>query len=241
VNENTTGRVHRLGDQFPIVAWRDDPTEVRPIAVETVRAMMMRASFDRAINGEGIRFRGVDYLAPELNAYREKGFKVTVRYLTRETRFIEVFDGDTWVCRAYDRRLLTETQRQAILRNRERDLDLLKRVNAAAVQDRIHRNATGDDTAAYDGDIDPDAQQAVDEAIANVTDLSARRDRAHGAETVEPPATPRVDPTTPQRLKRTIAPSRAKSEEKRRDKKIQHAKERISKRPGSNFGGINDD
>ncbi|WP_176522994.1 Mu transposase C-terminal domain-containing protein [Blastococcus aggregatus] len=241
VEKNTTGRVHRLGDQFPIVAWQDDPTEIRPVAVETVRAMMMRASFNRAINGEGIRFRGVDYLAPELNAYREKGFKVTVRYLARETRFIEVFDGDTWVCRAYDRRLLTETQRQAILRNRERDLDLLKRVNAAAVQDRIHRNATGDDTAAYDGDIDPDVQEAVDEAIANVTDLNARRDRGRGAETVEPSAAPRVDPTTPQRTKRSIAPSRTKSEEKRRDKKIQDAKERISKRPGSNFGGINDD
>jgi hypothetical protein len=240
VHENTTGRVHRLGDQFPIVAWRDDPTEVRPIPVETVRAMMMRASFDRAINGEGIRFRGVDYLAPELNAYREKGLKVTVRYLVRETRFIEVFDGDTWICRAYDRRLLTETQRQAILRNRERDLDLLKRVNAAAVQDRIHRNATGDQ-AAYDGDSEPDVQAAVDEAIADVTDITARRDRTRGNETGQPPATPRVDPTTPQRPKRQIAPSRTKSEEKRRDKKIQMSKERISKRPGSNFGGINDD
>lgn len=239
-NQNTTGKIHRLGDQPPLVAWRDDPTELMPVPEVTVRAMMMRASYDRAINAEGIRFRGVDYLAPELNAYREKGQKVTVRYLKRETRFVEVFDGDTWICRAYDRTLLTDAQRQAILRNRERDLDLLKRVNAAAVQDRIHRHAAGEDSA-YDGDIDPDGQKSVDGGIANVTDLAARRDRTSSGDSVEPPATPRADPTTPQRRKRQIAPSRTKSEEKRRDKKIQDSKERISKRPGSNFGGINDD
>lgn len=239
-HSNTTIRVHRLGDQPPIVAWHDDPTEVRPVAVETVRAMMMRASFDRAINAEGIRFRGVDYLAPELNAYREKGQTVTVRYLKRETRFIEVFDGDTWICRAYDRTLLTDAQRQAILRNRENDLNLLKRVNAAAVQDRIHRHAAGEDSA-YDGDIDPDAEEAVDEGIANVTDLTARRDRTNSGDSADASATARMDPTTPQRRKRQIAPSRTKAEEKRRDKKIQESKERISKRPGSNFGGINDD
>ncbi|SEP14980.1 Mu transposase C-terminal domain-containing protein [Trujillonella endophytica] len=243
--QNVTTRLVRLGDQPPLVAWRDDPTEVTPIAEETVRAMMMRASFDRAINGEGIRFRGVDYLAPELNAYRETGAKVTVRYLSRETRFIEVFDGDTWICRAFDRRLLTETQRQAILRNRERDLDLLKRINAAAVQDRRHQHATGDE-AAYDGDMTTEQQAAVDDAVSNVTALDFRRDRTEprleqNGEPAEAVEIDRVDPTTPQRLKRQVAPSRTKAEEKRRIKKIQHAKERISKRPGSNFGGINDD
>lgn len=240
VDQNTTGKIHRLGDQPPVIGWRDDPTEITPVSEVTVRAMMLRASFDRAINAEGIRFRGIDYLAPELNAYREKGQKVTIRYLNRETRFIEVFIDDTWICRAYDRTLLTETQRQAILRNRERDLDLLKRVNAQAVQDRIHKRATGED-GAYDGETDSAAQEAVDEAIANVTDLNARRARTDDTASVETPVMERVDPTTPQRRKRQIAPSRTKAEEQRRDKKVKDSKERLSKRPGSNFGGINDD
>lgn len=252
VDKNTTSPIRRLGNQPAIVAWRDDPTEVRPVAVETVRAMMMRSSFDRAINAEGIRFRDVDYVAPELGYFREKGLKVTVRYLKRETRFIEVFVGDTWICRAYDRTLLTETQRQAIQRNREHDLELLKRVNAAAVQDRLHRHATGEH-AAYDGETDTAAQAAVDEAIADVTDLNSRRgrggstptadrsDRASDANIPAAPETPRVDPTTPQRRKRQIAPSRTKAEENRRNKKVRDSKERLSRRPGSDFGGINDD
>ena len=85
--------------------------------------MMQRDATGRVVNAEGIRFRGVDYVAPELGYYRERGLRLTVRYLKRETRFIEVFDGDTWVCRAIDRTLLTESQRRAILLGRERDLD----------------------------------------------------------------------------------------------------------------------
>jgi transposase InsO family protein len=253
VEKNTTGKIHRLGDQPPIAAWRDDPTELRTVAEATVRAMMQRASFDRAINAEGIRFRGVDYLAPELNAYRETGARVTVRYLSRETRFIEVFDGDTWICRAYDRRLLTDTQRRAILRNRERDLALLKRINAQANQDRLHEHLTDED-AAYDGDLDEHAQAAMDEALADVTDIRSRRatdntdhhpneptDGEPGAPEFDPPEMERVDPTTPARRKRQTAPSRRKAEQKRHDKHLKDAKTRISKRPGSNFGGINDD
>lgn len=238
--ENTNGKIDRLGDQPPLVAWRDDPTELTQVDDVTIRAMMMRATTGRAINAEGIRFQGRDYLAPELNAYREKGLKVTIRYLSRESRFIEVFDGDTWICRAYDRTLLTDTQRQAILRNRQQDLELMKRINAAAVQDRLHEKATGD-LAAYDGEPDAAVQEAVEEAIAKVTDLDSHRNRTRAEEAFAPPPTPRVDPTTPQRSKRQVAPSRTEVEQQRRDKKVNEAKQRLSKRPGSDFGGINDD
>lgn len=241
IDQNTKTRMHRLGKQTPLTAWADDPTPIRDVAAETVRMMMQRASKDRAINGEGIRFRGVNYLAPELSYYREKGLRVEVRYLKRETRFIEVFYQGDWVCRAVDRDLLTPAQKRQILANREKDLDLLNRVNHSAKQDRLHRHATtdADEYDDQDGDID---EAVVDEAVASVTDLTKARTRAPKK---TPAGTPesasaefkRVDPTTPTRSKRSPAPPKTVAEQRRRqDKKNDQARARISRRPGSNFG-----
>ena len=243
IRKNTDSRLRRLGNQSPLMAWLRDPTEVRWVPEVTMRAMMLRASFDRAVNAEGIRFRGVDYLAPELNWYREKGLKLGVRYLTRETRWIEVFDGDEWVCRAFDRDLLTDQQRNIILRNRARDLDLLKRLNADANLDRRHRGMT-DEGSAYDGeDIPSEAQDAVGDALGEVVDISKKREsKSH--QTPNPGPLPedmtRVDPTTPQRSKRQIAPSREAAREKKKEDKAAESRQRMQHRPGSNFGGIND-
>lgn len=244
VDQNTKTRMHRLGNQTPLTAWADDQTPVRPASPETVRAMMLRASKGHAVNNEGIRFRGVDYLAPELTYYREKGLRVEVRYLKRETRFIEVFHDGAWVCRAVDRALLNPTQKRQILANRERDLDLLKRVNHAAKQDRLHRHMTTE-ADAYDGD-DPesDTEGVVDEAVANVTDLTKARARKTPAKkkTTAKPSTEtatdfeRVDPTTPKRSKRSPAPSKTAAEQRREAKKNDQGRARIARRPGSNFG-----
>ncbi|HXH80408.1 Mu transposase C-terminal domain-containing protein [Nocardioides sp.] len=245
VDQNTKTKVHRLGNQTPLVAWSIDPTVIRETPEETVRAMMLRSKNDRTVNAEGIRFRGVDYIAPELGYYRERGLKLRIGYLTRETRFIEVFDGDSWVCRAIDRNLLTESQRRAILQGRERDLDLLKRINASANQERIHRALT-DDTAAYDDvdELDPIVVAAVDEAIDNVTDITRARDKTTEAKADAPSPTTaatstdleRVDPTTPKRSRRQQAPSRTTAQRKRQEAKTDKIRERIAKRPGANFG-----
>ncbi|MDP3950816.1 Mu transposase C-terminal domain-containing protein [Microbacterium sp.] len=247
VNMNTTQKVHRLGNQTALTAWNDDPTVIRDAPEETVRAMMLRSKTQRVVNAEGIRFRGVDYTAPELGYYRERGLKLRIGYLMRETRFIEVFDGETHVCRAIDRTLLTEHQRRAILLGRERDLDLLKRVNAAANQERAHRAAT-DDTDAYDEEeLDPTMTAAVDEAVDNVTNITRapRKDSAHvDADTAPNPTTEidmtpefkRVDPTTPKRTRRQQAPSRSAAQQKRQEAKTDQVRERITKRPGANFG-----
>ncbi len=252
VDKNTTQTLHRLGDQTPLAAWADDPTIIRETPAETVRAMMAREKTGRVVNTEGIRFRGVDYIAPELGYYRERGLRLTVRYLKRETRFIDVFDGDTWVCTAIDRTLLTENQRRAILAGRERDLDLLKRVNAAANQERLHRAHTND-SAAYDEDDDLDGDEsgavldAVDEAIDNVTDMTqARSARTSGGTTPEETGDAnrqpsrldldRVDPTRVRRSRRQQAPSTSERNDKRRAKKTQTSHERIQQRPGANFG-----
>lgn len=245
VDMNTKQRLHRLGDQPPLVAWADDPTVIRDTPEETIRAMMQRETTGRVVNAEGIRFRGVDYVAPELGYYRERGLRLTVRYLKRETRFIEVFDGDTWVCRAIDRTLLTESQRRAILLGRERDLALLKRINASANQDRLHRAQT-DDAAAYDTeDLDAEstaAMEAVEEAVNKVTDIKhARSQKTRTPAVASPPPTDasdmeRVDPTTPKRSRRQQAPSRAAQRSENQEKKDKESRARLLQRPGSNFG-----
>lgn len=245
VDKNTKQRLHRLGNQPPLVAWADDPTVIRDTPEETIRAMMQREATGRVVNAEGIRFRGVDYIAPELGYYRERGLRLTVRHLKRETRFIEVFDGDTWVCRAIDRTLLTESQRRAILLGRERDLALLKRINASANQDRLHRAQT-DEAAAYDTE-EPDAEssaamQAVEEAVNKVTDIKqARSQKTRTPADTPTPATDRpdmerVDPTTPKRSKRQHAPSRHAQRREKQEKKDNQSRARLLQRPGSNFG-----
>lgn len=257
VDKNTKGRLHRLGNRTPLAAWASDPTEIRKTPAETVRAMMQRASTGRVVNAEGIRFRGIDYIAPELGYYRERGLRLTVKFLMRETRFIDVFDGENWICRAYDRNLLTEGQRRAILLGRERDLDLLKRVNAEANQERLHRAMT-EASAAYDGDeTDPTVVDAVDDAVEKVTDITRARSKkkpkakeAVGdlpAQESAPPAPNnsddseeselrRVDPTTPRRTKRQQAPSRSAAQAARAEKKNDEIRDRIADRPGANFG-----
>lgn len=247
VDQNTKTRMHRLGNQTPLTAWVDDPTPIREVAAETVRMMMLRASTQRAINGEGIRFRGVNYLAPELAYYREKGLRVEVRYLTRETRFIDVYFAGEWVCRAVDRELLTPGQKQQILANREKDLDLLKRVNHSAKQDRLHRHATTDADVYDDQDGDmAEAEVVVDDAVASVTDLTKARSRkpaktpagkpAPAAQATDVAEFERVDPTTPKRTKRSPAPAKTVAEKRRQDQKNAQSRARILQRPGSNFG-----
>lgn len=230
---NQKTRLQRLGDQTPVEAWANDPTPIRRVAPEVVRAMMLRASKGHAINSEGIRFNGINYVAPELNYYRDKGLRVEVRYLTREKRFVEVFYEGEWVCTATDRDLLTPAQKQALLENRARDLALIKRINHEANQDRKHRHLAGENSA-YD-DTGDDAQP-VDEAVASVTDLATRRPAP------EPPTHERQDPTTPtQRKKRSPAPAQKAAGEKRRAKKEDKQYDRIARRPGSNFGEEGED
>ncbi|MCL2612399.1 MAG: Mu transposase C-terminal domain-containing protein [Nocardioidaceae bacterium] len=237
---NETGTMHRLGDQTPVEAWANDPTPIRRTPPETTRAMMLRASKGHAINTEGIRFRRVNYVAPELNYYRDKGLRVEVRYLKREERFIEVFYEGQWVCTATDRELLTPAQKQALLENRERDLALVKRINHAANQDRKHRHLAGENSA-YDENDDTDTTEgyeSVDETVASVTNLDTRRPAANP----EPPVHERQDPTTPtQRKKRSPAPAQKEAASRRTAKKEDKQYERIARRPGSNFGEEGED
>jgi transposase InsO family protein len=251
VGQNTNQKVHRLGNQTPLTAWADDPTVIREVPEETVRAMMLRSSTGRVVNAEGIRFRGVDYIAAELGYYRERGLALRVGYLTRETRFIEVWHNETYVCRATDRTLLTEPQRRAVLLGRERDLDLLKRVNVAANQERAHRAATRD-TDVYDGEeVDPTVKDALDAALDNTanvthtrheqtaptsTDDQASEGPGEGPDQATVAEFERVDPTTPRRSRIQQAPSRAAAQQQRDDKKTDVSRARIAQRPGTNFG-----
>ena len=250
VDKNQECRMHRLGNQVPLQAWVDDPTPISTVDEKNLRAMMLRASKPHAVNAEGVRFRSVDYLAPELNYYRDRGLRVEVRYLKRETRWIEVFFEGDWVCTAVDRNLVTPQDKQALLGNRAKDLDLLKRINHAANQDRLHRHMAGSDSA-YDDqndELDPTLIDPVEETVASVTDIKSKAKSKPDAKpasqptaTQEQPAQsapplPREDPTTPRRTRRSPAPSNTETDERRKQARMRKGYDRISKRPGANFG-----
>lgn len=208
IDAMNTKPVRRLGGRTRVQAWHDDPTERRAIAPETVRLMMRREARGRVVNAEGIRFRGRDYLAPELTHYRERGQTLTVGYLTREIRFVDVFDDDgTWICRAYDRDLLTEGQRFQILAARNKDRALLARIDALAKEEARHAAAGG---VAYDDEdldiLSQDDEEILSAALDNVVSMGTKK-----------PTTERTDPTTPRvktaRPKRTVAPSRVEKDE----------------------------
>lgn len=209
IDEMNTKQVRRLGGRSRVQAWHEDPTERRAIPPESLRLMMLREARGRVVNAEGIRFRGRDYLAPELTHYRERGLTLTVGYLNRETRFIDVFDDDgVWICRAYDRELLTEGQRFQILAARSRDRALLAQIDALAKEDARHEAAGGVEYDTTPDDLPHSDAALLDAALDNVVPMSAQH-----------PAVERTDPTTPRtvtvRPKRTVAPARTTRVESR--------------------------
>lgn len=236
--QNTTTKIHRLGGMTPLQAWAADPTERVPVTEATVRAMMLRHSTAHAVNAEGIRFRGRDYLAFELNSYRTKGLRLTIGYLSRETRFIEVFDGADWICRAYDRDLLSVGQRQQVLAARQRDIALINEINAQAIQQRRHMLASTDAEAYDESTTDVEAEgateAAVDEALStdasNVVTMHAEQD-TDGVTDM-----PRQDPTTPRLSKRQRARSTAEQTDIRDEERDQKRLDRLLAKRG--FGGI---
>ncbi|NMM24532.1 MAG: DDE-type integrase/transposase/recombinase [Phycicoccus sp.] len=233
IHTNLTSSLTRLGNQSPLAAWHDDPTELEILSDATFRAMMMRTAKGRVVNGEGIHWRGIYYTAGELSSYRERGYFLDVRYLNRENRFIEVFDGDTHVCRAWDRNLLTDEQRRQILGVRGRNVAFQNRVDASALQDRLHRKVT-DDAEAYDDDtqdwpIDVTGLELVPD------DAPEKPLESGGFTPPDLPARSLTEPTA-RRSKRMRAPAKNSQEMRKRDKALETSRDRISTRPNTAFG-----
>jgi putative transposase len=127
----------------------------------------------RTVNKNGIRFDGVDYVAAGLN--RLVGRKVTVRYLPNlelERLFIEVFDGDEWVCTANPSHTLTAAQRTALLAERRRQYEKLREAQKAGARMRREvadrTRATDDEQTTYGQNA---AEYARDQLGVDIEDL----------------------------------------------------------------------
>jgi putative transposase len=118
-------RAHRsLHGQAPLERWRSDATPIRTVPAEEVRWMLL-AGEGRTIWKDGIHFRGLVYVAPELNG--RVGDRIQVRYMPHDFRTIEVFVGDRWLATARPQGTLTPEERHAILEQRRLDAQELAR------------------------------------------------------------------------------------------------------------------
>jgi hypothetical protein len=153
-------RLHGQLGTTPLRSWAADTNQLRRATPEQLMPAMLTANKVRTVNKNGIRFERVDYAAAELN--RLVGRKVTVRHLPNvelERLFIEVFDGDEWVCTAYPSHTLTSAQREALLAERRRQYQKVKEAEKDGAR---RRRAIADRTRATDGEQTTYGQNAAE-------------------------------------------------------------------------------
>lgn len=173
LEEYNANRVHGQLGTTPLRSWAADTNQLRRATAEQLMPAMLTAKHLRTVNKNGIRFRTGDYVAAELN--RLVGRKVAVRYLPNvelEGQFIEVFDGNEWVCTAFPSHTLTAEQRTALLAERHRQYRALREAQKDGA--RMRRDVA-DRTKATDGAETTYGQNAAeyarDELAANTDEL----------------------------------------------------------------------
>jgi putative transposase len=103
-----TERPHTgLEGRTPLQAWNEDLSAVARIDADRVRYLLL-AGVQRTIGGDGVRFNGLAYVAPELHGRR--GQSVDVRYMPHDDRFIEVYLDGKHLCTAYPQGQLSAEQ-----------------------------------------------------------------------------------------------------------------------------------
>jgi putative transposase len=120
----------------PQERWEADPTTLRPISPELMLAHMTIEDRLHTVNKSGIRFRGADYVCAGLGPLRTK--QVTVRYLPSVREWIEVFDGDDYVGRAWRQDVLPEVERNKVLLERARVEKAMRATERDALNHRNH-------------------------------------------------------------------------------------------------------
>ncbi len=119
-----------LGGQTPLQRWSEDATPLRIVCDEELRWTLLGEA-DRLVRKAGIRFHGIDFIAPELNGL--VGENVEVRYRPHDDRSIEVFRAGRHLCTALPQGALGPDERAAVLDRRRED---------AARQAQLARRAT---------------------------------------------------------------------------------------------------
>ena len=116
--------------------WLADPTPLLHIDHDLMLANLTVTARPHTVHKSGIRFKNRDYICTELAPYRKK--LVNVRYLASVTDWIEVFDGTTYIGRAWLADHLSDVERSRILLNRARVEKQYRKVEQQARQHRTH-------------------------------------------------------------------------------------------------------
>ena len=135
VRRYNTTRPHRgLGGQTPLERWCTDPTPIEQVPADQLRGLLL-ADQERTIGKDGIHFRGLVYVAAELNG--RVGQRVTVLYMPHDPRQIELKLDDGWVT-AKPQGLLTAAERDQVLARRRADAaELARRQRRASRRARL--------------------------------------------------------------------------------------------------------
>lgn len=113
VDEYNFERSHwGLRGRVPLKLWAADTEPLQPVSSSDLWEAML-AEDDRTVGGSGIRFRHVDYVAPEIA--RLRGQTVEVRFLPSDPSFIEVFYKGAHLCTAFPSADLSTTGRRQLL------------------------------------------------------------------------------------------------------------------------------
>lgn len=142
---NTTLEMSRHGHRTRLQAWKDDPTELRPLTQDEARVVMLpRTEKTYTATKNGLSFDNVNYVDAKLKF----GHQYYIRYWPTQRDFIEVYDlHGAHVTVAYDNRNLPKKKHEEFMAHRarqERDALAIEH----GVQDYRRRQAAHDNAAA---------------------------------------------------------------------------------------------
>jgi putative transposase len=133
-NYNTTRQHRGVGGQTPLERWCTDATPIEQVPADQLRGMLL-ADEERTIGKDGIHFRRLVYVAPELNG--RVGQRVTIHYMPHDPRQVELKLGSEWVI-AKPQGLLTTADRDRVLARRRADAaELARRQRRASRRARV--------------------------------------------------------------------------------------------------------
>jgi putative transposase len=137
-----------LDDQTPLQRWCEDAAPLRVVGDEELYWTLL-ADTTRKVITSGIRFHGLDFIAPELNGL--VGERLEVRFRPHDDTSIEVFRAGVHLCTARPQGALDAEQRAAILARRRTDAaEQARRQRRAARRIRERHSPVTARTAAED-------------------------------------------------------------------------------------------
>lgn len=138
-----TERPHSaLGGQTPLQVWAAQHTPLRAPDMEAVRLSMMPAAHSRKVTPDGISFNSQLYTSGDLARLRLVGRQVDVRFLPHDDSFIEVFDGDTWLCTCVPSHRVTIDDLEQLRQVRQEQYTIARAYHEAARDRRAAAIAT---------------------------------------------------------------------------------------------------